>query len=63
MTNLLLAVPILIGLMNVPSIWAQPADPKFEVASIKPNASGSRRSTFQPSGGGRLTAVNVTPDL
>ena len=38
-----------------------PAAPSFEVASVKPNTSGSRSSsTRTPSGGRRFTGTNVT---
>jgi uncharacterized protein (TIGR03435 family) len=41
-------------------IDAQDGNRKFEVASIKPNKSGSNRVNLNPLPGGRFTAVNVS---
>ncbi len=49
---------ILIGLLNVPSIWAQ--TPKFEVASIKPSNSEDRRPLYNFQNSGQSTAKNAT---
>jgi bla regulator protein blaR1 len=46
------------------ALGAQSGDAKFEVASIKPNKSGSNRVNVTPQPGGRFTAINVsTMDL
>jgi len=42
------------------TLGAQSGDLKFEVASIKPNKSGSNRVNFMPQPGGRFTATNVS---
>lgn len=39
---------------------AQSRDPKFEVASVKPNKSASNRVNIMPQRGGRFTATNVS---
>jgi uncharacterized protein (TIGR03435 family) len=39
---------------------AQSSDLTFEVASVKPNKSGSNRVNFTPQPGGRFTATNVS---
>src|SRR4029079_8856723 len=41
-------------------VAAQTAERKFDVASIKPNKSGSNRVNLNPLPGGRFTAVNVS---
>jgi uncharacterized protein (TIGR03435 family) len=58
-----LAGPLAFGLMNPPRSQAEPqahsaAPLAFEVASVKPNKSGSHHSSTQ-SHGGRVTATNV----
>jgi bla regulator protein BlaR1 len=58
-----LAWPLAVGIMNAPAGHAQSADSpplKFEVASVKPNKSGSLRSTGWIFPGGRFTATNNT---
>jgi bla regulator protein BlaR1 len=58
-----LAWPLAVGIMNAPTGHAQSADSpplKFEVASVKPNKSGSERSTSWIFPGGRFTATNNT---
>ena len=57
--------PIVMGSLGAPLLRAQAqvrtaGDPAFEVASVKPNKSGSPRMTLMPQPGGRLTATNVT---
>jgi len=42
------------------TLGAQSGDLKFEVASIKPNKSGSNRVNITPQPGGRFTATNVS---
>src|SRR5215831_1286466 len=54
----LLVVSFAASIALAPS--AQSRDPKFEVASIKPNKSGSNRVNLNPLPGGRFTAVNVS---
>src|SRR5215813_2823200 len=39
---------------------AQARHPTFEVASVKPNKSGSNRVNIMPQPGGRFTATNVS---
>jgi uncharacterized protein (TIGR03435 family) len=39
---------------------AQSGDPAFEVASVKPNKTGSNRVNVMPQPGGRFTATNVS---
>jgi bla regulator protein BlaR1 len=58
-----LAWPLAVGIMNAPAGHAQSADSpplKFEVASVKPNKSGSQRSPSMILPGGRFTATNNT---
>ena len=58
-----LAWPLAVGIMNAPASHAQSADSpplKFEVASVKPNESGSQRSPSMILPGGRFTATNNT---
>jgi uncharacterized protein (TIGR03435 family) len=58
-----LAWPLAVGIMNAPAGHAQSADSpplKFEVASVKPNKSGSERSPAMILPGGRFTATNNT---
>jgi len=58
-----LAWPLAVGILNAPAGRAQSADTaplKFEVASVKPNKSGSQRSTSWILPGGRFTATNNT---
>ena len=58
--SLLVAIVAVAGV----ALGAQSGDVKFEVASIKPNKSGSNRVNFTPQPGGRFTAINVsTMDL
>jgi bla regulator protein blaR1 len=59
-----LAAPLLVGALSAPVLRAQSAqiaadNPSFEVASIKPNASGDGR-VFMQTQPGRFTATNVT---
>src|SRR5215467_231297 len=42
------------------TLGAQSANLAFEVASVKPNKSGSNRVNLNPLPGGRFTAVNVS---
>src|SRR5262245_9088466 len=42
------------------AVDAQTDERKFEVASIRPNKSGSNRVNLNPLPGGRFTAVNVS---
>jgi bla regulator protein blaR1 len=53
-----LAVPVLVGVMNVPMIRAQ--QPAFEVASVKLNRTGSSNSRFPELRNGTLAAENVS---
>lgn len=39
------------------------ADPKFEVASVRPNTSGDNRMSSKPLPGGRYEAINIPPRL
>ena len=59
-----LLVTATIGLVASPAGFSQtpsaPSRPAFEVASIKPNASGEQRSRTGIRAGGRLMATNVT---
>src|SRR5687768_10180243 len=55
LTRLLLGVAIAAGSVN-----AQPALPVFEVASVRPNQSGSQNSSSGRVAGNRYTATNVT---
>ena len=60
-----LALPTVIGMMNVPLSQAQSgiaATPKFEVASIKPSVGGSLGTNIRLSPGG-LNLRNYTPRL
>ena len=58
--------PLVVGALTAPRLLAQtPAStdgkaPTFEVASIKPNKSGSRQVNLNLEPGGRLTATNVS---
>jgi hypothetical protein len=59
--------PVAVGIVNTPRLEAQsPAvaidgqAPQFEVASIKPNKSGSNRVNLDLQLGGRFIAVNVS---
>jgi uncharacterized protein (TIGR03435 family) len=60
------AIPIVLGLINAPQSQAQskPASEasllSFEVASIKPNNSGSSNISVNLAPGGRFTARNIT---
>jgi uncharacterized protein (TIGR03435 family) len=56
LTSLLIAI-VATGCVT---LGAQSGDLKFEVASIKPNKSGSNRVNFTPQPGGRFTATNVS---
>jgi uncharacterized protein (TIGR03435 family) len=42
------------------TVGAQSGDPRFDVASVKPNRSGSNRVNIMPQPGGRFTATNVS---
>jgi uncharacterized protein (TIGR03435 family) len=53
------AVLAMIASLSLP-ITSQSTDVTFEVASIKPNKSGSNRVNLNPLPGGRFTAVNVS---
>ena len=62
------AGPIVIGLMNAPGSRAQSqadaaSKPAFEVASIKPDKSGSGQVMFRMAPGGRFVANNITVKL
>jgi bla regulator protein blaR1 len=56
-----MAPPILVGATPLPRPLAPTsiAD-QFEVASVKPNVSGTVKTLIQPQPGGRFTATNVT---
>jgi len=64
-------VPIAVGMLNAPAVQAQSAaqtalaDPKFEVASIKPAAPATEQFMFgvRPRPGGGISAINVTLKL
>jgi len=64
-----LAVPVVVGALTVPRLQAQaPAGtadrPVFDVASVKPNKSGTNMVRFGgPQTGGRYTATNVTLNM
>jgi bla regulator protein blaR1 len=53
------AVLAMLAGLSLP-VTSESTDRKFEVASIKPNKSGSNRVNLNPLPGGRFTAVNVT---
>jgi uncharacterized protein (TIGR03435 family) len=53
------ALLAMLASVSVP-VTSQSTDFKFEVASIKPNKSGSNRVNLNPLPGGRFTAVNVS---
>jgi len=56
-----LALPIGVGMMSAPAIHSQSASrPSFEVATVKPSASGDLRSGPGPLPGGRVSARSVT---
>src|SRR5580765_9003895 len=55
-TPTMIAIVILAGVV----LSAQSTDLAFEVASVKPNKSGSNRVNFTPQPGGRFTATNVS---
>jgi uncharacterized protein (TIGR03435 family) len=56
-----LVLPIGVGMMTAPAIRAQSAGkPSFEVATVKPTASGDIRSGPGPMPGGRVRARSVT---
>src|SRR5262245_26538629 len=42
------------------TLYAQGTERAFEVASVKPNRSGSNRVNIEPQPGGRFTATNVS---
>jgi uncharacterized protein (TIGR03435 family) len=58
-------VGILVGSQSAPRLamlraQAQPADPAFDVASVKANSSGEWRKSIGPAPGGRFLATNQT---
>jgi uncharacterized protein (TIGR03435 family) len=55
-----LAIPVIVGVVDAPSVRAQgPGTPKFEVASIRPNHSGSTSSDVGPPVGDHFSAINI----
>ena len=59
-----LATPIVIGMMNAPSLRAQSGvaatAQEFEVASLRANVSGTETFSIAPPSGGRFTGTNLT---
>lgn len=56
---------LFLAVVSLVSVQAQPPDvrPEFEVASVKPNLSGSANFLMRPPVDGRFTATNVTLKL
>jgi len=56
------AMPLAIGIVNAPAARAQVVEKHlaFEVASVKPNRSGSQREPFSYLPSGRISGTNVT---
>jgi bla regulator protein BlaR1 len=59
-----LAVPVIVGIVNTPSVFAQEARPELEVASVKPSNSADPVFGIRISpGGDRFSITNATLEM